>query len=110
MSPFVFALHRFTITCIEAPFVEIGGCQSVSVQFTSFKKGIHEHAFVYNPGILHNLKAGHQLHVTRRTSRPIHADALSLVDRGILRPVFCELILRGAFIFHARLFVPAGAN
>jgi hypothetical protein len=72
MSPFVFALHRFTITCIEAPFVEIGGRQSVSVQFTSFKKGIHEHALVYDPSIPQNLKAGQQLHVTRAPSGPIH--------------------------------------
>jgi hypothetical protein len=51
MSPFVFALHCFAITCIEAPLVEIGGRQSVSVQFTSFKKGIHEHALVYDPSV-----------------------------------------------------------
>jgi hypothetical protein len=58
MSPFVFALHCFAITCIEASFVEIGGRQSASVQFTSSKKGIHEHTFVNNSCIPQNLKAG----------------------------------------------------
>ena len=111
MISFVSAVRVFAAACIQVAFGEIGWQQRTSVQFTVIEKGISEELFfAYNFRIPHNLKTGQEFDVTRRPSRPIHAEALSLVSRGILRPIFCDLIPRIAFIRHTRVFIPAGGN
>jgi hypothetical protein len=57
---------------------------------------------------VNNLQTGLQLDVTRRSSRPIHTDALDLVSAGILCPVLLEHVERSVFITEAGRRVAPG--
>src|SRR5580693_2832288 len=103
------AVHFCAVACIKVLLVQIGWHQSTSVQFTLFiKKWISEFALLYDPRVAHNLQTGLQLDVTRRSSRPIHTDALDLVSAGILCPVLLEHVERSVFITEAGRRVAPG--
>jgi hypothetical protein len=87
------------------------GRMTVAYPFApSGSEGLLDFVETNRSGVSHDLKASQRLDITRRASLGHHADALDFVPGRILRSILYDLILRHAFITHARGFVPAGHN